>query len=268
MGSCAACPQGLGVFSFSWGGFPGGSGPGGSGGTIYDTSPSSFGLRIKEMRKRMITNTLQDWIDENGIDISVEDLQDLIDTEESCVTIFTVPNSDGYDVPVNDPPPFVDGDCIAEELINTGMIFNEPVNPCEKALVRQYPIAAFKVFYNSTIAVEKTMEVFGVSGRLDCSDAFRHCFFNALNTQDVGVSLAKQFSDAHECNQSDNESLMDIHNNGKGQLIGDLWPNANLTVLIDQTCIRLESGDLRVLEDQTDPNSNLISSAISGCQCL
>ena len=154
---------------------------------------------------------------------------------------------------------------ISEKLINTSQILGLPINPCEEVLIRLYPFQAMKVLINSNDAMDKTIEIFGYNSTNDCSDAFRHVFFNAINTQDVGRDIAKQFSDAHECNQKDNSSYMDLHNNAKGHIIGSSFPNALYSILVDRVCDNLESGALRVLEIPNDNNSSIISSI--NCNC-
>jgi len=142
------------------------------------------------------------------------------------------------------------------------------INPCEEELIAKYPVAAFKIWANSKHAENYTIKKFGRNGWLDCSDAFRHTLFNAMNTLDVGVLLAKKFSDTHECGETDNDSVMDIYNNSVGHTIGVTYNNLPIEVIIDRVCDKLAAGQLKILTDAEtkDPSAPLISS--NGCKCL
>lgn len=72
------------------------------------------------------------------------------------------------------------------------------------------------------IAFAETKRLFGVNGRNDKSDAFRHCFWSALLARDLGLKNAETFTTAHESypNNPDNEKRMDIINNSVGLMIG------------------------------------------------
>lgn len=58
------------------------------------------------------------------------------------------------------------------------------------------------------------------------ADAFRHTYFTALNSYDLGYDLAKRLSDAHEqtdgAPQHPMEKTMDLHNNAIGLLFVDM----------------------------------------------
>ncbi len=91
----------------------------------------------------------------------------------------------------------------------------------EKQLAKMYPIEALKINKNKTIAFEKTAQYFGntpqnLNGK---ADAFRHAFFQAINTQDINQYKAKMFADAHESevpNRWIKEKQMDLFNNNIG----------------------------------------------------
>ena len=90
-------------------------------------------------------------------------------------------------------------------------------------------------------------------------DAFRHTYWQALNTQDAGEKYARDFSDSHEYPTPSNETndiLMDIHNNDVGIEIGKNNPNASpeeLQKIIDD---KMKNGDLIIM----DKNGNLTKS--------
>jgi len=147
-------------------------------------------------------------------------------------------------------------------------VFNEPGNPCEEELVLEYPVQAYKIWINSKAAQSMTEERFagqGMDNHLDCADAFRHAFFNALNAIDVGEDIALLFSDAHECGGTDNDANMDYHNNSEGHKIGINFPNVGPNVIADRVCDYLEGGQLKILTDENDPDSPLINS--NSCMC-
>ncbi len=156
----------------------------------------------------------------------------------------------------------------------TNLIQCTEITPCESELVKLHPGKAVISYINAKIAEQKTTEKFGYNGFLDCSDAFRPALWNALNSQHYGIDIAKLFSDAHECNMdgtpgSGNDVEMDLFNNNVGQIIGIFWPEAPLSVIIEQICGKLESGDLKIStganSDPIDPNAPLVDSF--GCEC-
>jgi hypothetical protein len=93
----------------------------------------------------------------------------------------------------------------------------------EKLLVAFFPAQALIIKANKNPAEQETFNRFGINGRNDKSDAFRHAFFNAMNANDVGIQLALAFSNAHESETPSlliKEVQMDIHNNAIGVNIG------------------------------------------------
>lgn len=153
-------------------------------------------------------------------------------------------------------------------LMSEFQVFNEPGNPCEKELIRQNPLAAFDVYLNAQTAKASTDSKFegqNLDFHLDCVDAYRHAYWNALNTISLGRELAAEFGDAHECNGSINDAKMDYFNNEIGRRIGSLWNEAPNAALEDNICSHLEQGLLRVLENEDDTDSPLINSI--NCNC-
>lgn len=96
----------------------------------------------------------------------------------------------------------------------------------EKILVFIWPEQAYKMFKNKPIAEATTISVMGHNGRNDKSDAFRHAFFNAINTRDIwggflikAADIVRLFGKAHESEVPSNlikEKIMDLHNNDVG----------------------------------------------------
>lgn len=158
---------------------------------------------------------------------------------------------------------------LTENLINC-----TEVNPCEKELIISYRSAALLIYSNSRHAERITIEKFGYNGWLDYSDAFRHALFNAMNAIAVGRHVAKLFSDAHECDQagnpqSGNEVEMDLYNNAVGHNVGTQLSEAPIEAIIDNICIRLEAGQLKIStganQEPLDPQAPLVKSF--GCKC-
>ena len=56
------------------------------------------------------------------------------------------------------------------------------------------------------------------------ADAFKHCFWQAEMTLFFGQKIAKFLGDKHEDrpDNPDNEKAMDLHNNERGRIIGEI----------------------------------------------
>lgn len=132
----------------------------------------------------------------------------------------------------------------------------------EKVLVKQYPTTAFIINkFNRPMANNFTIQKFGSNGLNDKSDAFRHAFFQAVNTIRVGASLTQQFSDAHETetpSQLIKEKQMDLFNNSIGIAYGQTqsYPTSTPNMIADAIYIKALSGELRYLKpiNLSDPN--------------
>lgn len=146
----------------------------------------------------------------------------------------------------------------------------------EKILIVIFPAQAFSIKQNKLPAEQETVARFGFNGRNDESDAFRHSFFNAMNSNDAGDRIARLFSNAHE---SENplslilEKEMDIFNNNVGHLIGD---DANIFIsdndLSNLVYMGFTNGDLRYitpLDFIASPNYDANGDGIQDCStCL
>lgn len=107
----------------------------------------------------------------------------------------------------------------------------------------------------------------GDNSRNDCSDAFRHTFFNAINTVSCGPLWAQKFGDAHECVVPSNEASekeMDLYNNSVGVTIGQAF-GKDEQAIIDEVCLRLKNGALLILSNPSNPLFEVINS--DGCEC-
>jgi len=132
-------------------------------------------------------------------------------------------------------------------------------NLCEILLIQKFPIAAFKIYKNKDKAENMTKSKFGYNGLNDCSDAFRHAYFNILNAKSVGIPLAKLFGTAHECGVPSSqqiESVMDLHNNKMGIKLFSLLPGKSDTYLASQLLLYVDQGVLRFLEPTLTPQQD------------
>ena len=101
---------------------------------------------------------------------------------------------------------------------------------CEKAFFKSNPFALYLAKNNRSAAEKASWDRFK-----NCKtptknpmhntigDAYRHAYFAALNTQNMGYNNAKKLGDAHECDVPQtklNEKQMDLHNNAWGYLYG------------------------------------------------
>jgi hypothetical protein len=93
----------------------------------------------------------------------------------------------------------------------------------EKDFLAWHPLAALDFNSNANTALAEAQKRFSRSSLHNGSgDAFRHCFWSAMNARDQGEDLAKQFGDAHEdfLGNPEAEKKMDLHNNQVGYGIG------------------------------------------------
>lgn len=93
----------------------------------------------------------------------------------------------------------------------------------------------------------------------DKKDAYRHAYFNAINTKSVGRSAAKLFSDAHETETPQRwlkEKEMDLFNNAIGHSLGENNSNLSNFQLRDIVWNALLNGNLNYLLpiNYNDPN--------------
>jgi hypothetical protein len=139
---------------------------------------------------------------------------------------------------------------------NIKMGRDEGPNPAEIALIIQYPLVALSINYNAGNAQDETVIRFGANGLNNQSDAFRHAYWQTLNTKSVGGYMAILFSTAHETStptQFELEKNMDIYNN----LIGIALFNSNPGLTNAQYAQLVwnagQNGDLRYLSPLLPP---------------
>lgn len=105
-------------------------------------------------------------------------------------------------------------------------IFEQLPNVFEIILFKLFPEKALLHINNSLTALNKAYELF-LNGTLPGiqdgkADAFRHAYWNALDTSEFGSGLTKVFTDAHEAFSSGLPKQMDLHNNFKGREKADI----------------------------------------------
>jgi hypothetical protein len=196
------------------------------------------------------------------------DLENILSCLEECEINFFLERT------INCNYPNGLASCVAtnvQDFIESNGGFNigvddEGLTAAELALIIQYPSCALKINNNKNQAIQMTFAKFPTgTHHNDCADAFRHAFFNALNTIDCGESIAKEFGDAHESEvpQSQiNEKIMDLHNNSIGRSIAVSNPSATESQFANLICQQLEDGVLKIFNSA----SVLIDS--DECDCL
>lgn len=104
------------------------------------------------------------------------------------------------------------------------------LHQAEKDFLFWHPIAALSFNTNANTALAEARKRFGPSTLHNGSgDAFRHCYWSAMNARDHGVTLARGFGDAHEDwnGNPEAERKMDQHNNGVGFGLGSSFFGAS-----------------------------------------
>lgn len=137
----------------------------------------------------------------------------------------------------------------------------------EKDIFKLYPSAAIILNTNKKIAEQQTINFYRKNGINDNSDAFRHAFFNALNSRDMGKWLAKKLSDAHESETPIIWSLevkMDLFNNNIGHQAGHDFPNNNDTQMINLIKDKINNGVGKYLDPINYPDPNFWINSLTG----
>ena len=118
----------------------------------------------------------------------------------------------------------------------------------EKQYIRMNPHHAYAIKESKGIAFSETKKRFGFNGRDDKSDAFRHCFWSAILSRELGYQNALKFTTAHESSPKNEELAkeMDLHNNSVGLLIGS---TGGTNELLSQRCAEaLRTHKLKTLQ--------------------
>jgi hypothetical protein len=139
------------------------------------------------------------------------------------------------------------------------------LNSREKELIVLFPVQAIMHYGNSKEAFDKAAKL-ASNGTLTRAhngkaDAFRHAFWNAMDTAEFGDSVTKLFTDAHEWNSENHplETQMDIFNNGVGRFIGTQFNILSSSSDISKLVITyIFSGGMQYLTPLADHDGNNI----------
>src|SRR5690606_24269275 len=160
-------------------------------------------------------------IDDQGF---VEELLDKLVTHNYSITTYYSSSYPGK----SDGMPFKwwENEFYLDNYFNLDFYGDVHLTEQEKLLIAIWPQQAYEIYKNKSVAENMTTSIFGYNGRNDKSDAFRHSFFNAINTRDIRGGLlirardiVRLFGRAHESEVPDNlikEKMMDLHNNDVG----------------------------------------------------
>lgn len=124
------------------------------------------------------------------------------------------------------------------------------LNASEKLTLALMPLSVGKIQDDAEKALAEAKRRFDPStlhnGR---GDAFRHCYWAALMTRDIGFLNTKSITDAHEDGPGNPraEKDMDLHNNLQGILIGLGHKKSSDKELADLCEAALRVGKLKVL---------------------
>ena len=97
------------------------------------------------------------------------------------------------------------------------------LSPAEKAFIRSHPFVALCFYRNAARARALSQQLYPADTPVgNRQDAFRHAYWSALNAYEQGESLARQFGNAHEeeDNQEEDERDRDLYNNNYGYEVG------------------------------------------------
>lgn len=139
------------------------------------------------------------------------------------------------------------------------------LSQAEKDLIIDFPLDAYILWKNRAIAEQATVSKFNVNGRNDRSDAFRHAYYNAINTMKIGAYMAEKFSTAHESEVPALlalEKQMDLFNNNQGHKSQIEFPNHTNHELVNDIYLKVVNGALKYLSplDIVAPPYNGINS--------
>jgi hypothetical protein len=121
----------------------------------------------------------------------------------------------------------------------------------EQRFIASHPTLANKIKEDSFKARDEARVRFPdeASRNNGPGDAFRHCYWAALLTRDIGVNNALAFTEAHENFPGNplDEKAMDLYNNTQGISIGNGRKRATDVQLADLCAQALTDGKLKTL---------------------
>jgi hypothetical protein len=125
----------------------------------------------------------------------------------------------------------------------------EKLNPAERLAIALQPLSVPAASDSATKALAEAKRRFPVTLHNGPGDAFRHCYWAALMTRDIGTLNTLALTDAHEewDGNPSTEKAMDLHNNRQGIVIGVMNRTASDAQLADLCHEALRAGKLRLL---------------------
>lgn len=136
-------------------------------------------------------------------------------------------------------------------------IWGYELNPQELLLVAAFPYEAVHAYYDAQIADSQSRSWYHQSTQYQGNgDAFRHGYWNALMTNNIGSSMAKGFADAHEYYSSGVDKEMDLYNNAQGRSVGASYNHSTSATVLKN---RISAGQLRRIV-----NGKLVATDSSG----
>jgi hypothetical protein len=130
---------------------------------------------------------------------------------------------------------------------------------CEKDFFKSNPQHLYTARGNKAEAEKVAWERFGncntPNGRPmlnTIGDAYRHAYFAALNTHNMGHTNAKSLGDAHECDTPSNkldQKQMDLHNNAWGYHYGSTISTITESQFYTTFMNAFNSGQIKILQE-------------------
>jgi len=248
---------------------------GGGGGSTTDTGTPSIttpigldGARVTEnyiiVELNIVDANTIDWIYDGNNSQTVLDIYQFIfnnntveakDFAKQAIEELVLINKNSYPG-INDGLPFNwwNDDIQIEQILGDPYEDWKRLSQEEKRLTKSFPNVAYRIYKNKTIAFEKTFQLFGntpqvLNGR---PDAFRHAFFQAINTVKERKYFTKLFANAHESETPQRwllEKQMDLFNNEIGMdLIEFDHPNwTDTNQIANEILNSLNNGKLKYL---------------------
>lgn len=133
------------------------------------------------------------------------------------------------------------------------------ITECERDFFRSNPQHLYTARGNKAKAEKVAWERFGNCNTPNdrpmlntIGDAYRHAYFAALNTHNMGYNSAKSLGDAHECDTPSNkldQKQMDIHNNAWGYHYGSTISTITESQFYTTFMNAFNSGQIKILQE-------------------
>lgn len=125
----------------------------------------------------------------------------------------------------------------------------------EKTYLLTHPQFLTGMYYAYRMATNESQTRYPGSLHNGLGDAFRHCYWSALLTREIGAENALAFLLRHEMfdGNPEDERQMDLHNNQVGIAIGSIIPNASDQFLISECIKALDTDKLTTISVENAP---------------